>query len=422
MPRRAWRWLHTPYALLDEAAQRHGHTFRLALPGMGSALLSGQGDVIRAMAANKDLIGGRGTRALRPILGEASLIVSEGEAHARQRRCIAPLFADEAAASMDERTRALTRAAIDALPRHTPFRMQDCIRAISLRIIIQVLFGPLSETRERELSQRVEAFLHSFKHPTVLFIKALHWDLGPRSPWGRFVRNKAALQAFIMQEIQARQHSETMPPGVLSDLLMLQSQGQFGSNVHTVLEEIVSLLLFGHDTAAATLAWVFYHLHAQPAHAQAVREALRAQQPSSALLSASIKESQRLCPVVVHLTRVARCTTQVGDYLVQEGEHVLPCTYLAHRDPAVFEDPSHYRPQRFLTATPPSSAFFPFGYGVRKCVGAPFAQRQLELILGEFMRHGVLDPINPEAIHPVRDLLLIVPSDGMPMRLRERLS
>jgi cytochrome P450 len=418
---RAWHWLRTPYTFLDRCAGTLGRTFTMKLPGMGRVLVTGDADLIEATARNKALVGGRGTRALRPILGEHSLIVLEGQRHRGHRRSIAPSFSADEAARFDELTVQVCREFISPLSPGDRFSVQAMTRAISLRLIVRVLFGELCGERERRLISLVDTLMRSFEHPAVLFVKALHRDFGRLSPWGRFLRNRAALRSFIVDEIDERRRRPDSGGALIDRLIAQQRDGQFEPADDAIFEELMSLLLFGHDTAAGTLAWAFHHVHQDPSVVEQLRDESRAADAPGRLVGACIRESQRLCPVVVHLTRVATRATRVGEYALREGESVLPCLYLAQRDPAYFPEPTRFRPQRFLQrGRVPAWSSFPFGFGARKCVGATFARRQMELILYAFMRHANLAADAP--VRPVREMLLIVPSGGTVMRLDEHAS
>jgi cytochrome P450 len=392
----------------------------MKLPAVGRVLVTGDADLISATAHNKALVGGRGTRALRPILGEHSLIVLEGRRHRQHRRNIAPSLSADAASRFDAMTLQVCRETIAGLEPGACFSVQEVTRAISLRLIIRVLFGSMGTEREDRLVGLVENLMSSFAQPAILFIKALHWNLGRMSPWGRFLLNRAALRAFIVEQIAERRNRPEPGEALLDRLICQQQDGDFEDSDEAIIEELVSLLLFGHDTAAATMAWVFHHVHRDPGTLQQLRTEAREADVPGELFGACIRESQRLCPVVVHVTRVATEATQIGPYALQDGDSVLPCMYLAQRNPDYFAEPTRFVPQRFMQqARAPAWSTFPFGFGTRKCIGATFAKRQMRLILLAFMRHARLEAAGA-TVRPVRELLLIVPSGGTVMRLLEK--
>jgi cytochrome P450 len=179
------------------------------------------------------------------------------------------------------------------------------------------------------------------------------------------------------------------------------------------VEEALALLLFGHDTGAAALAWAFVHIWGD----REIVARIRAERDPS-YLEACLKESLRLCPVVVHMTRVAPEATRIGGWDVPAGARIFPCAYLAQRDPAVFPDPAAFRPERFLGGQTYEGSWFPFGLGARTCIGSRFALRQLQLIAATTLQHADLTLAPGYEPAPVRRLVLIVPRQGGRLLLR----
>jgi cytochrome P450 len=186
-----------------------------------------------------------------------------------------------------------------------------------------------------------------------------------------------------------------------------------------IVSEVVTFVLFGHDTSAAAMGWVLNDLLRDEAtlqRATADAGSLNGADPEGAsysFLRSLIQESMRLSPVVVHLTRHAIADTKVGPHLVAKGERVLPCMYLAHRNPAVFPDARRFVADRFMQ---PSShwknAYFPFGLGQRLCTGMPLALRQLVVILARLLETASLRLMTPDEVVAVRKMVLMVPSGG----------
>jgi cytochrome P450 len=402
-------WLRSPYALLDDALARGELSFHLDLPVMGRSLITGDPAVIADIVRNKELIGGRGTQALRPVVGDHSLIVLEGSAHERQRKLLLPHFFTGDMTAHDAITRKWVQRGLDALTPGATFSGMKFSADITLNIIIEVLFGALPPAHHAHGVGLVRAWLASFTNPAVLFLKPLHIDLGQHSAWGRFVGNRAALHRFIQDLIDTPGSG-----GVLGDILAAGA----GSD-DEVVSQMITFLMFGHDTSAAAMGW-FYQQLLQDAAALALVRAEIAAAPdldSMVLLRSAILESMRLSPVVVHLTRHAVANTEVGGFKVASGERVLPCMYLAQRNPAVFEHPTRFMVQRFVNpAADWRYAFFPFGLGNRLCAGMPFALRQMMLIASHMLSSASLELVSAKPAEAVRNMVLIVPSGGPLLR------
>jgi len=404
--RDGYRWLVDPYGLLDEARRRQGLTFRIRLPVLGDVLMTGDPQLIAEIVSHKDLDGGKAVTALRAVLGQRSLIMLDGKAHAARHHMIAPLFRGDALQAYDELTVRQTRAVLAGLPCGKTFSLYPVLQRITLKVMVAAMFGEASGIAG-VAEATVERFLNSFRNPLILFSPLLRVDLGAWSPWGRAVRNRRLLCDIIRQQIRHGTKSST------GETILARLGGQLCEE--DVVEEVLSLLLFGHDTAAATMAWAFAHIYSHRDLVERIRDE-EASPEAQSLLQASIKESMRLCPVVVHLSRTATADLRLGNFEVRRGQKVIPCTYLAQHNPEVFPDPDAFRPERFLNGQRYEHAYFPFGFGDRTCVGKPFAMRQMLLILSTAVRSANLELAPGYRPAPTRRLVLIVPGNGTLMR------
>lgn len=397
---RSARWLKNPYAVLDEARERHGPTFWMDLALAGRALVTGDPAMIRQMIGHPDLDAGRGIAALKEIMGDRSLITLDGAEHAARRRIVAPLFGREIE-RLDDMTVEATLDALREIPPGRPFALYDLARRISLRAIVRLIFGA---TASGAAARLVDDFLLSFESPWVLFFKPLHVDLGPFSPWGRALRNRRLLREHLRARIAEHRHGEGAEDAGLARIVR-EGRGLPDDEIAT---EVLALLLFGHDTGAATLSWAFAHLHQHP-------EALRRAREEDEYLEACLKESMRLCPVVPHVTRVARRDLRIGDWDVPAGSRVFPSAYLAQRDPGVFPDPERFQPERFLAGRGYEGSYFPFGFSPRTCIGRPFVTRQMLLLTSTLLRNANLALAPGWECRPERRLVLVLPRQGTRM-------
>ena len=425
-------WLRSPYALLDQHLARGELSFRLNLPMLGNSLVTGDPAHIAAIVRNRDLIGGRGTQALRPVVGDHSLIVLEGADHERHRNLMLPHFFSADFAQYDALTRKWTQQALQGLSTE-PFSGMQLMAGITLNVIIEILFGALPAARHEHAVALVKRWLASFSSPAILFLKPLQINLGQHSGWGRFLRNRQALHHFIADLILAADTScpATQPAqpgqpgfrGVLGALLAQRRQGAITLSDAELISQMVTFLMFGHDTSAAAMGWFFHHVWRDEACLQALQQEQSQPGTSGApeqmpLLRSALFESMRLSPVVVHLTRHALCATRVGEWAVASGQRVLPCMYLAQRNPALFPEPQRFDPRRFLQMQSKwRYGFFPFGLGNRLCAGMPFAQRQMMLLASEVLQSVKLVLHAPESVKPTRHMVLIVPSGGPLLRV-----
>ncbi len=412
----ARRWLTDPYRWLDERSARDGLTFRARLPTHGTPLITGDPELIHEIVRSPDLDSGKGISALREVFGSDSLITLDGEAHAARRGVVAPGFRPPRVDRHDELTLEVARDTLRSLPHGGTFSAYEVMRRISLRVIVRAVFGA-DGADARTAESLTAAFLDSFSSPLVLFVRALHVPVGP---WRRAMRNRDRLRRFVHERIRAfrslggtdggRDH------GILGELL----RGSPALADEDVTAEVIALLLFGHDTGAATLAWALAHLSERPPVLARIRaEAVEVEgrhgrlvPEEHRLLRSCLLESMRLCPVVVHLTRVARRATVVGGHRMAEGDRVLPSAYLAQRNADVFSEPRRFDAERFLRRPPPRLSYFPFGFGSRTCVGEPFVRRQMILVASTVARTLDLAPAAGYRVRPVRHLVLVIPEGG----------
>jgi unspecific monooxygenase len=421
--RTSWRWLADPYRALDAESARRGPTFWVRLALVGRTLVTGDPALVREITAHPDLESGSGISALREVLGDGSLITLDGAAHAERRRLVAPFFR-QGLGALDDATSA---AAGEALRETGTLSVYALARRVSLQAIVRFLLD-LPPAAAQHAGQLVDAFLLSFESPWVLFLRPLHIDLGRWTPWGRAVRNRERLRAFLREHVRTARGIENKAEnraenggGVLGRI----ARAAPDLPEDAIVTEALALLLFGHDTGAAALAWAVAHIWRQPeilaqvrAEAETAHERDGRSVPEShPYLEACLKESLRLTPVVVHLTRVAARDTQVGIHAVPAGARIFPCAYLAHRDPAVFPEPTAFRPERFLHGETYDGSWFPFGIGARTCIGNRFALRQMLLTAAALARTPGLRLAPGWQPRPVRRLVLVLPEGGTPLRL-----
>lgn len=401
------RWLYKPYDVLDETYATHGLTFRAALPGAGKALVTGDPHLIQQIVANKHLVGGKGVNVMRSLFGGESLMMLDGVKHAAHRRALAPAFQSSSVEEYDDLTRQFTLEAIRKIPCDTPFSMFSILAGITQRIIVRIVFGELPPDEEAEAVHLIHAYMTSFQNPLVLFIKALHMNLGSLSPWGRIIQNRERLRSFIRESIRSFDRTETNKHSLLARLMRDGTM-----NEDNMVTEIFGMLMFGHDTTSVTMAWAFAHIYSRAEVLKLLKEA-GAGFPS--VLEACIHESMRLSPTVVQLLRVAEEDVHIGGYRIRKGETVMPCLYLAHRNPNVFKDPQEFDPVRFLNQMPHPHRYFPFGFGNRLCVGKPLAERQMPIILSTIIHNAELTLAPAYQPKPVRYMVFIAPSGGTTM-------
>lgn len=381
-------WLRDPRAVIKAGHEKHGLSFYLKLPILGQTFITGEPGHIRQIRSNPLLVGGRGMTVLRPLLGDDNLIMLEGEKHKNSRQALSQLFTPTRIKIFDELLKRKLRETSMVYSQHETVNIYALFQEILLTAIIAFLFPESDDKTQRQLEKEVSNFFHSVDHPFILFFKPFQIDLGAFSQWGRMLRAKKTLQNSIKQVIRKEAYFDSMKE-TLSE--------------QQIVDEMIALLLFGHDTSAASLAWAVHHCLDHPEHIPKLAE-------DRNYLEAVILESMRLNPVVVHLTRVATEDVRIGDQVIPKGMRVLPCAYLAHFDPNIFPDPEEFQPARFSDKNLFENSYFPFGFGSRVCIGKHLALQQMRILLPELFNSVRLEKPDGKKAVSVRDNVLMVPS------------
>jgi hypothetical protein len=361
-----------------------GLTWRAPLPGLGTVLISGDSELLAEVMAHPDLVGGKAHQALRATLGEDHLIVSWGSSHRQRRRLVQQALR---AFPADELVASITRQEVERQVAGRPFSLHDVGHRASLRIVLQGLLGPLDDHEEAPLLCSAERFQHSFSSPLLLFVPWLRRDLGPWSPWGRLLRRREELRRLL---VARRPRGDCMAARLQPHL-----------EPASYAEELLALLMFGHETTAGSLSWCLAHALQRP------QDANRIGQGDEEFTLAFVQECLRVSPPVAQLTRVATGPLRLGDWEVAEGEVVMPAIPLAHQSLG-----KGFDPERFLGPPPSPTAYCPFGFGSRLCPGRAVALRQLTVMLRTLLcdyRWRAVDV----GTRPCRHLFLVLPRGGV---------
>jgi len=410
----AWLWLKKPTWFLDQCSKTYGDVFTMRLPQgndlvhiadpeLVKAVFGGNNDVLRAGEANAAI--------LEPLLGPNSVLVLDGPEHMRQRKLILPAFHGDRMRAWEATIRDSTRAEIDRWPTGQPFALRPSMQSITLDVIVRVVFGVDGSARRDDLRRRIVAVTRIGRNPFLLFATRDR-KLGPAAPWARFIRARDALRAALEGEIRDRRGVPDLEQrsDVLSQLLLARDDEGRAMTDDEVRDELVTLLFAGHETTATSLAWAFdLLLHDPRALGRLVAELAGG---GSEYLDATIKETLRVRPVVAIVDRHVREATRIGGYTIPAGAVVCPNVYLAQRRADLYEDPAAFRPERFIGRPSPTFAWFPFGGGIRRCLGASFAAFEMQIVIPEVLRAVKLRPASRRPARIRREAVTFVPHDG----------
>ena len=327
---------------------------------------------------------GKANAILGPIMGEHSLLLQDSGEHKRARKLLMPAFNGHALRGYESLVTEVARAEVARWQPGTEIRALDRMNALTLEVILRVVFGVTDEARLAELRPRVNATVDI--SPAVL----LGWGY-PRlqrfGPWKRTVANQHELDRLIYAEIRDRRRAPDLEQrtDVLSRLILARD----GEDGHDALDDtelrdqLVTLLLAGHETTATALAWSLFELGRHPALLARSREAAR--DGDDAWLDAVLKESMRLHPVIPMVVRTLMEPATVGGWSLPAGTTVGPSIIISHGREDNHPEPQVFRPERFLGQNPPTNTWIPFGGGVRRCIGAGFSLMEGVAVLREVL-------------------------------------
>lgn len=410
----AWLWLKKPTWFLDRCSRAYGDVFTMRLPfginlvhigrpELVKAVFGGDSDVLRAGEANATI--------LEPLVGPHSVLVLDGPEHLRQRKLILPAFHGDRMRAWEAAVRDITRAEIARWPVGKPFSLRPSMQSITLDVIVRVVFGVETSARRDELRRHILAVTGLGRNPLVLFATRDR-RLGSHSPWARFIRARDALHAALVSEIRQRRDAPDLGQrsDVLSQLLLARDDEGRAMTDDEVRDELVTLLFAGHETTATSLAWAFDLLLHHPRALSSLVAELDG--GASEYLDATIMETLRVRPVVALVDRHVRQAVGIGGHTIPAGVIACPNIYLVQRRADLYQDPAAFRPDRFVGQTPPAFGWFPFGGGIRRCLGASFATFEMRIVIPEVLRAVTLRPASRRPARIRREAVTFVPHDG----------
>jgi cytochrome P450 len=362
--------------------------------------------------SNEQLHAGEANALLGPVLGERSVLLLDGAEHLRHRRLMLPSFHG---AQMRSWTSAMIEAAdveIDSWPVGDAFSMLSSMQAATLRVIIRVVFGYEPGEAADELQRRLRAMIEPVARPRGLVLLQLLGRFGgDQRTLVRFDAQRRAVDELVYAEIARRRADPDLEErtDVFSALLLAEDeQGQRLSD-REVRDELMTLLLAGHETTAVGLAWTFDLL----LHAPGVYK--RAAEGDSRYLDAVVKEALRIRPVIPGVGRVVRGRPfQLGGYEIPVGMEINPSIRVIHRRPDLYPEPQAFRPERFLGSDPPDTyTWIPFGGGTRRCLGASFALTEMRVVLQRVLQRCALRPADPVLEETVFRGITLAPRNGV---------
>jgi cytochrome P450 len=402
-------WMARPTAFLRRCGERHGDLFTVRVSTVGTPMvLTSDPDTVRRLFTEWSDVarGGSSTAALEPFVGPRSILLLDGPEHLRQRRLILPPLHGEKMRSQAPLVAELAERELASWPRDRPVATLPRMRALTLEVVLRLVFG----ARDRAEIEPLRAAIERPLRITSSLPRLIGLARGMRRPWAMFHRAVEVLDAEVARAI-ARRRAHPQEGTVLDLLLAARHEDGSPLSDGELRDQLVTLLAAGHETTASGLAWAFERLSRHPHALRRIREGDRA------YLDATVREVLRVRPVLVLAPRKLAAPLEVGGHELPAGTHLSACTYLVHRRPDVYPDPLAFRPERWLEGRElPPYAWIPFGGGGRRCPGAAFATMEMAEVLRVAARHDLAPP-SPRPERARRRSVAVAPAAGGQVRL-----
>jgi cytochrome P450 len=332
---------------------------------------------------------GEPRQVMEPVTGPSSILLLDAERHMRMRKLMLPPFHGNAIAHYAELIEQITAREVATWRPGDTIRTRSVAQAVTMEVIIRAVFGIADPDRIAEL-KGVLPRLSSIN--PILAFEMTRKDLGPRSPWGRFIRDRDRVDEMLYEEIARRRHERDRDERKDILTLLLSARDENGDSLtdRELRDELITLLLAGHETTATSIGWAFERLLRTPRALQRLTAEARAGDGDE-YVEAVIKETLRVRPVVPEVFRAPTEPTELGGYLFGSGTQLAASILLVQYDPELYPpDPEAFRPERFLEGAPESYTWIPFGGGVRRCLGAAFAQLEMKVVISTVLARARL--------------------------------
>ncbi len=427
----AMRWVQWPLPFMDECALRFGETFTLRFPAAPPIVMFTHPDAIKTIFTGdeEDLRAGEANYRLEPILGRHSLLILDGKEHLHERRLLQPPFHGDRMLAYGTVMRDIAAAAVARWPTGRPFAIHPEMQGMTLDVILRTVFGLDEGPAKRDLRAGLMELLAIGSNPQLLLAAQQAQGNGAR-PATRFFAARERVDRQLFAEIAARRKADVDGrPDILSLLVRATYEDGRPLEDQALRDELMTMLLAGHETTATALAWTVSHLLGDARVRTRLLDELRQAGPAPLdpqqvtkleYLDAVCRETLRLTPIVPLVGRRLTRPMTIGGVDLPAGVVAAPCIYLAHRRPERWPEPERFRPERFLESKPTPYEFLPFGGGVRRCLGMAFALVEMKIVLAEVLSRIDLRTAPGFQVRVVRRSVTLAPSEGMPVVVEAR--
>ncbi|WP_138497309.1 cytochrome P450 [Nostoc sp. PA-18-2419] len=426
------RWIANPMSFMEACAKRYGEIFTLRLDkNLPPMVIVSNPQMLEQILTNdtKELAApGEMNQIFESLVGKHSVITISGAEHQRQRQLLMPPFHGERMRSYSQVITDVTEQVISQYPIGKPFNIRSVTQAITLRVIMQAVFGLHEGTRAEKLQHFLGDLLEKGSSRLIvalLYFPALQRDFGPINFWGKQLRRQQEADQLIYEEIrERREQPDSSRTDILSLLMAARDETGQPMTDEELRDELMTLLVAGHETTATALAWAFYWIHKLPSVRQKLLQELDSlgnnPDPNTIFklpyLNAVCCETLRIYPVgILTFPRTVTTPFSLGNYKLEPDTIIIGSIYLTHHREDIYPQPQQFKPERFLEHQFSPYEYLPFGGGARRCIGLAFAQLEMKLALAKILTSRELKLVNNREVRPKRRGLVTGPDRPIEM-------
>ncbi|NEQ70122.1 MAG: cytochrome P450 [Symploca sp. SIO2D2] len=429
------QYIIDPLGYLESNYQRYGDIFNAPIIGNHKRLLlvSDPKGLQQLFTRDGKEFYSPSNGLLQVLAGDNSIFCLEGDRHQRERKLLMPPFHGDKMRAYGQTICQLTEQVFNSLTPGTTFSARSVVQEISIEIILKVIFGIYENVRFHKLKQLITEFMDAFTSPLIsglLFFPFLRKDLGAWSPWGYFQRLQQEIDQLLYAEISDRRlQYDSTPTDILTLLLSALDENGQGMSDQQLHDELISLLIAGHETTATAISWALYWIHKYPEVNEKLLQELDTLGDSPEAmnifklpyLTAVCNESLRIYPVaILTAPREVKEPVELMGYHVDPGTRVYGCIYSTHHREDLYPQPKRFKPERFIERQYTPYEFLPFGGGSRRCLGEALAIFEMKLVLATILAHYQLSLADNQSVTPQRRGVTFAPTGGVKMVLQEK--
>lgn len=401
-------FISSPTRVVTAAAKRYGSPFKVHLPILGTTVIVGDPVMIKEVfTASSELVGQASN--LGVVFGPGSTFSLEGEAHRARRKLLVPPFHGKRMHGYEDIVEQEAMREFAKWKQGVSFPVMPSMMRITVNAILRAVFGAQGSEVE-ELSKLLPSMVELGSK--IVVIPLAQKNLGRLSPWVRLMRMRARYDAIIAEMIERARSDSALDQRADVLALLLQATYEDGTRITDghIADELLTLLAAGHETTATSLAWTVERLRRHPWLLARLTEEVES--GDSALRQATIWEVQRTRPVIGGALRRAQTRIRMGEWVIPEGCGIVTSATLAHQQAALYGQPDDFNPDRFLNGRPDTYGWIPFGGGTHRCIGAAFANMEMDVVLRTMLREFELTSTYTAGERMLSRGVAVAPSDG----------